>query len=169
MTTVKFNKHHVASAGQKARCHYSVDNRYGGGRCVTIYAKDFESGRVLGGIFPEQYVNRTDTQSDYFDMGHVELMEGHPHYAAARIRAESWAAPKVERDTAETQADAYLATLPPSPEVAATAVSDAGGSDEDIEHAYYRTLALDTRAFVPWRHWCAVHASPGVPSPMGVI
>lgn len=152
MTTVKFNNHHVASAGQKARCHYSVDNRYGGGRCVTIYAKDFESGRVLGGIFPEQYVNRTDTQSDYFDMGHVELMEGHPHYAAARVRAEAWAASVVRSpisapvnphasDLAD-ETEAFLA--PPRAKVAAV---------EPVEPA--------PRPMIPLRDWCAENLSPG--------
>jgi hypothetical protein len=85
---VKFNIHHVTNGTVKARVHYSLDNRYDGRKCVTIYAKDYTD--ALGAIFRGgEYRNETDTQTDYFDQGHVDLFEGHPLYAAARERAES--------------------------------------------------------------------------------
>lgn len=85
---IKFNKYNVTDTETKvkARVHYSVDNRIDGRKCVTIYAKD--SDRKLGEIFAE-YRNETDTQTDYFDKGHVDLFEDHPLYEAARARAEA--------------------------------------------------------------------------------
>ena len=41
-----------------------------------------------GEIFSD-YENDTDSQTDYFDKGRVRLVEGHPCYAAARVRAEA--------------------------------------------------------------------------------
>ncbi len=86
--SIKFQKHAVVSQGAKARIFYSLDNRCDGRPCVTLYAKDFDSGRALGLMFPDNYVNRTDSQSDYFDKGQANLFEGSPHYSAARARAE---------------------------------------------------------------------------------
>ncbi len=86
--TIKFQKHAVVSEGAKARVFYSLDNRFDGRPCVTLYAKDFDSGRALGAIFPDDYINNTDSQSDYFDKGRAILFESSPHYAAARARAE---------------------------------------------------------------------------------
>jgi hypothetical protein len=85
---IKFNKYNVTDTETKvkARVHYSVDNRIDGRKCVTIYAKDYD--RKLGEIFAE-YRNETDTQTDYFDKGHVDLFEDHPLYNAARARAEA--------------------------------------------------------------------------------
>jgi hypothetical protein len=85
---IRFNRYHVTNGTVKARVHYSLDNQWDGRRCVTIYAKDYNG--KLGVIFAgdESYTNRTDTQTDYFDKGHVDLFEGHPLYAAARVRAE---------------------------------------------------------------------------------
>lgn len=84
---VKFNKFNVTNGEIKARVHYSLDNRVDGRKCVTIYAKDYD--RALGQIFADEYVNNTDTQTDYFEKGRVVLFENNPHYAAARARAES--------------------------------------------------------------------------------
>lgn len=86
--SIKFQKHAVVSGSTKARIFYSLDNRCDGRPCVTLYAKDFDSGRALGLMFPDDYVNRTDSQSDYFDKGQANLFEGSPHYSAARARAE---------------------------------------------------------------------------------
>ena len=85
---IKFNKYNVTDTETKvkARVHYSVDNRIDGRKCVTIYAKDYD--RKLGEIFAE-YRNETDTQTDYFDKGHVDLFEDPPLYDAARARAEA--------------------------------------------------------------------------------
>ena len=82
---VKFNKHHIAYKGVKARVWYSLDNRHDHKKCVTLYAKDYS--HALRSIFNEAYENKTDTNSDYFDMGTVRLFEGHPLYVAARLRA----------------------------------------------------------------------------------
>ena len=87
MATIKFNKHHVTNGETKARIWYSLDNRVDGRPCVKLYAKDY--GRELGKILAEEYTNRTDTMTDYFDTGSVHLFEDHPLYSAARARAES--------------------------------------------------------------------------------
>ena len=86
--TIKFNKHHVTNGTVKARCHYSLDNRVDGRKCVTIYAKDYghHLAEVLGS---DDYKNDTDTMTDYFDKGRVVLFEGHPLYADARARVEA--------------------------------------------------------------------------------
>ena len=86
VAAVKFNKFHVTNGTVKARVHYSLDNRADGRPCVTIYAKDYDD--ALGAIIADAYENQTDTQTDYFDKGHVDLYETHPLYAAARARAE---------------------------------------------------------------------------------
>lgn len=83
---IKFQKFYVTDGTAKARVHYSIDNRTDGRKCVTIYAKDY--GHALGSMFADEYENRTDTQSDYFDKGTVRLFETSQHYAAARARAE---------------------------------------------------------------------------------
>lgn len=83
---IKFNKFHVTNGETKAKVWYSLDNRVDGFKCVTLYAKDYK--RALGDIFPEEYENETDLMTDYFDKGSVVLFESHPHYAAARARAE---------------------------------------------------------------------------------
>jgi hypothetical protein len=86
--TVKFRKYYVSKGAEKARVHYSVDNRTDGRKCVTLYAKDYGHAlsRVLG---PDVYKNDTDYQTDYFDKGRAVLFEDHPLYAAARARAEA--------------------------------------------------------------------------------
>lgn len=99
--TVRFFDHYVTDGTTKAKVHYSVDNRAPGRpQCVTIYAKDYS--RKLGTLFGTAYKNATDSQSDYFDEGHVTLEVGHPLYAAARAAAElaaaRWAAHVARRD-----------------------------------------------------------------------
>jgi hypothetical protein len=84
---IKFNKHHVTNGTVKVRCWYSVDNHISGRKCVGISQKDY--GHGLFSIFPGECVNNTDTQTDYFDKSRVTLYEDHPHYAAARTRAEA--------------------------------------------------------------------------------
>jgi hypothetical protein len=84
---IKFNMHHVTNGTVKARCHYSLDNRVDGRKCVTIYAKDY--GHALGVVLTDVYHNDTDSQTDYFDQGRAVLFEDHPFYAAARARAEA--------------------------------------------------------------------------------
>lgn len=82
---IKFNKHHIAANGLKARVHYSVDNRIDGRPCVTLYAKDYNDS--LCKIFKAEYKNDTDINTDYFDAGSVTLFADHPLYAEARQRA----------------------------------------------------------------------------------
>lgn len=85
---IKFNKYNVANTTTKikSRVHYSLDNRIDGRKCVTIYAKDYD--RSLGKVFESEYVNDTDTYSDYFDKGRVVLFESHPLYQQARTAIE---------------------------------------------------------------------------------
>jgi hypothetical protein len=83
---VEFQKFYVTNGTTKARVHYHLDNRADGQQCVTLYARDYD--RALGKIIADQYVNETDTQTDYFDKGRVVLFPSNPLYAAARARAE---------------------------------------------------------------------------------
>lgn len=94
---IKFNKHNVTNGQIKARVHYSLDNRWDGRKCVTIYAKDYtgELGQIFAG---GEYKNDTDSMTDYFDQGRVNLFEDHPHYAAARERAESNKAEQIAKE-----------------------------------------------------------------------
>ena len=84
---IKFNKYNVRNTktNEKARVHYSVDNRVDGRKCVTIYSKDY--GHTLGNLIDDSYINDTDSMTDYFDKGRVVLFEGHDLYEAARTRA----------------------------------------------------------------------------------
>ena len=88
---IKFNKHYVTSGTDKAHVYYGMDNRTDGRKCVTLYAKNY--GHALGRIFADEYVNNSDSMTDFFRKGCVVLFEDHPSYAAARERAE-----KNERD-----------------------------------------------------------------------
>jgi hypothetical protein len=85
---IKFQKFYVTNGVEKARVHYSLDNRVDGKKAVTVYAKDY--GHALGRVFADaaNYQNDTDTMTDYFDKGRVVLFEGHSLYPAARARAE---------------------------------------------------------------------------------
>lgn len=84
---VKFQKYRVVKGAEKARVHYSLDNRTDGKKCVTIYDKDYGHAlsRVLGS---DAYKNETDIQTDYFEKGCAVLFEGHPLYAEARAAVE---------------------------------------------------------------------------------
>lgn len=82
---MKFNKHHVTNGTIKVKVSYHLDNRSDGRQCVTLYAKEYD--RNLGVLFPEQYVNNTDSQTDYFEKGRVVLFPDHAFYAHARQRA----------------------------------------------------------------------------------
>ena len=84
---IKFNKHNVTNGTNKAKITYSLDDRTDGRSCVTIYAKDYD--RSLGHIFFEEYINNSDSMTDYFEKGRVVLFEDHPLYVAARLQAEA--------------------------------------------------------------------------------
>ena len=86
---IKFNRHNVTNGSDKARVTYSAFRMVSTGEeCVTIYAKDFQSGRALDMIFADGYENNTDSQTDYFEKGRVRITAGHPMYAAALARAQ---------------------------------------------------------------------------------
>ena len=60
---IKFNKFNVTNGTDKARVHYSFGrNLRTGTECVTLYAKDFQSGRALGAMLSEGYENDTDSR-----------------------------------------------------------------------------------------------------------
>lgn len=81
---LKFNKFNITNGALKARVTYSAFRMLSTGQeCVTIYAKDWESGRALGALFASEYQNDTDLQTDYFEKGRVRLIKGHPLYEAA--------------------------------------------------------------------------------------
>lgn len=85
LSPVRFMQHYVTNGTTKAKVHYSRNRTADGAPCVTIYAQCYSSnlGRVLPG-----YVNNSDSQTDYFDKGHVTLTESSPLYVAALARAE---------------------------------------------------------------------------------
>jgi hypothetical protein len=82
---IKFNKFNVTNGTDKARVFYSQYTRTDGQECVVLYSKDYD--RALGRIFSDEYVNNTDSMTDYFERGQVVLLAGHPLYAAAAARA----------------------------------------------------------------------------------
>lgn len=83
---LKFNQYHVTDGVRKAKVFYSLDNHATHPQCVTLYARDYSD--ILGQLFPADYRNQTDIQTDYVEHGHVTLTPGHPAYTAARARAE---------------------------------------------------------------------------------
>lgn len=83
---IKFNKYHVTNGEIKSRVFYSLDNRTDKRKCVILYARDYD--RSLGKIFSE-YKNESDSQTDYFETGHVTLFEDHPLYKIAREKIEN--------------------------------------------------------------------------------
>ena len=78
---IKLRKYFVTNGVVKARVRYSISSRIDKRKCVTIYAKDWD--RNLGKIFADLYKNETDTMTDYFDQGQVNLFEDHPLYNEA--------------------------------------------------------------------------------------
>ena len=87
MSKITFMRYAVKKNGKKARIRYSLDNRIDRRPAVKLYAQSYDDGEVLGEIFPEAYQNLTDSHSDYFDKGSVNLFEGHPLYRQARETA----------------------------------------------------------------------------------
>ena len=84
---MKFNKFNVTNGKTKVRVWYNLDNRADGRQCVTLYAKDYCN--AMAHLFPECYVNNSDSMTDYFEKGRVVLFPDHPWYAHARARAMS--------------------------------------------------------------------------------
>lgn len=84
---IKFRKHNVTNGSTTARVHYSLDNRIDGRACVTLYEKDYENN--LRRIFPGNYQNGTDWQTDYCEKDRVTIFADNPLYPAARETAEA--------------------------------------------------------------------------------
>lgn len=89
MSNPRFLKHSVKLGDLKARVTYSAFRMNStGAKCVTLYAKDFNSGRALAEIFAGVgFEDNTDTQADYFEKGLVRILKSSPHYPAALARA----------------------------------------------------------------------------------
>lgn len=83
---IELQAYAVKKGKLKARVHYSAHTDTKGRKCVTIYSKDYD--RTLGEIFSAGYQNDTDSQTDYFDKGRVNIYEGHPMYEGAMDRAK---------------------------------------------------------------------------------
>lgn len=102
---VKFQKFYVTDGTTKARVSYHLDNRGDKLKCVTMYAQDYT--RELSTIFEDNYVNNSDSQTDYFEKGRVVLFETHPEYQKARARAEQniadYAAKRAKRQAKQHQ------------------------------------------------------------------
>lgn len=95
MAAIKFMQHFVTDGSKKVRVSYHAGNNYTGWRegkptgvifGVTLYAKDY--GHALSDLFPEQYRNATDIQTDYFEHGSVRFFPGDEHYEAALQRCK---------------------------------------------------------------------------------
>lgn len=80
---IKFMKYYVTNGDCKAKVFYSNAPRVYGRKSVTLYARDYT--RNLGRIFDE-YINETDSCTDYFEAGRVEFFEDHPFYGQALAR-----------------------------------------------------------------------------------
>lgn len=85
---IKFHQYYIDNGKVKARISYGLDNRIDGKKCVTLYAKNW--GNDLCNHFPNDYKNDTDSMTDYFDKGRVNLFEDHPLYKIAREKAENF-------------------------------------------------------------------------------
>lgn len=131
---IRFNKHHVTNGTEKARVHYHLDNRTDRRACVTLYAKDYASGRALGAMFDGSYTNDTDLMTDYFDKGRAVLLADHPLYAAARVRAEANAKADDDRIAARAARDDPAASLAPDPRHAGRPRPDGGAVTVSIDH-----------------------------------
>jgi hypothetical protein len=90
-TMIKFNKYNVVNTETKvkARVRYSYSKpseRVDGRECVTIYHKDYSS--ALAEVFSGEvaYKNDTDSRTDYFDKGRVNIFAGDKMFKEALDR-----------------------------------------------------------------------------------
>ena len=98
--TISFKKHYVTNGTDKARVSYSEGDIYtrengritGTRHAITLYAKSYRDGRTLGAIFADVggYENNTDSQTDYFEEGHVRIFPDSPLWEAALARCRDW-------------------------------------------------------------------------------
>jgi len=94
-SAIKFQKYYVTDGKVKAKVSYSdgkiyvraADGSVTGLRDrITLYAQDYS--RNLGAIFGGDYINDTDSQTDYFDQGRVRIFPESPLYPAAKERCD---------------------------------------------------------------------------------
>ena len=85
---IKFNLYNVTDTvtKEKNKVRYSINNRWDGRNCVTIYADGY--GSTLMDLFPNDCKNDSDSMTDYFETDKVRLFEEHPLYQAALIAAK---------------------------------------------------------------------------------
>lgn len=78
-----YNGLRVNGERKLTRCCYTLDNRYDGAECVTIYAKGYDD--LPRDIFPVE--NDSDSYTDYFEHDRATLFPDHPLYKFARYAA----------------------------------------------------------------------------------
>ena len=78
-----YNGLRVNGERKLTRCCYTLDNRYDGAQCVTIYATGYDD--LPRDIFPVE--NDSDSYTDYFENDRATLFPDHPLYKFARYAA----------------------------------------------------------------------------------
>ena len=78
-----YNGLRVNGERKLTRCCYTLDNRYDGAECVTIYATGYDD--LPRDIFPVE--NNSDSYTDYFEHDRATLFPDHPLYKFARYAA----------------------------------------------------------------------------------
>lgn len=78
-----YNGLRVNGERKLTRCCYTLDNRYDGAECVTIYATGYDD--LPRDIFPVE--NDSDSYTDYFEHDRATLFPDHPLYKFARYAA----------------------------------------------------------------------------------
>ncbi len=94
---IKFNLYALVDTetGEKLKVSYSLDNHVSEKPCVTIRADDY--GHELSKFISTNYNNETDSMTDYFVKGRVNLFEGDEGYTEARKTAERYVAKQEAR------------------------------------------------------------------------
>lgn len=78
-----YNGLRVNGERKLTRCCYTLDSRYDGAECVTIYATGYDD--LPRDIFPVE--NDSDSYTDYFEHDRATLFPAHPLYKFARYAA----------------------------------------------------------------------------------
>lgn len=93
---IRFQKHYVTDGQRKARVTYSEGHIFAKDdgfktlrECITLYAKGYADGDVLGELFPATYFNDSDSMTDYSEKGLVRFFPGDALYAAAKARYDA--------------------------------------------------------------------------------
>ena len=92
---IKFNLHNVTdtTTGNKARVHYSINNRVDGRECVTVYHKDHT--RAFDKVFANHATNGSDLMTNYHEKSKAVFFADDPLYPAA-LKAAKRAEDKAE-------------------------------------------------------------------------